>query len=102
MASLEQHPTSNRFKICVRWGGQQFKKTVQPTNRNEAEAICIRQEENIGLVQRRRLQMPPEVDIATFQGQRKTSLSELEEIERQIARVGLTLAEEADLLDCLF
>ncbi len=66
MAWLEQHPTSGRFKICFRWGGQQFKKTVKTTNRSEAEAILIRLEENVGLVQRGRLQMPPDADIATF------------------------------------
>ncbi len=47
-------------------GGKQFKKTVKTTNRSEAEAIRIRLEENIGLVQRGRLQVPPEADIATF------------------------------------
>lgn len=66
MAWLEQHPTSGRFKICFRWGGQQLKKTVKTTNRSDAEAILIRLEENIGLVERGRLQMPPDADIATF------------------------------------
>jgi integrase len=66
MAWLEQHPTSGRFKICFRWGGQQFKKTVKTTHRSEAEAILIRLEENISLVERGRLQMPPDADIATF------------------------------------
>src|SRR5262245_22062252 len=66
MAWLEQHPTSDRFKICFRWGGQQFKKTVKTTNRSEAEAILLRLEENIGLVERGRLLVPPEADIAVF------------------------------------
>lgn len=66
MAWLEQHPTSGRFKICFRWGGKQFKKTVKTTNRSDAEAILIRLEENIGLVERGRLQLPPDADIATF------------------------------------
>jgi integrase len=66
MAWLEQHPTSGRFKICFRWGGQQVKKTVKITKRSEAEAVRLRLEENIGLVERGRLQLPPEADIATF------------------------------------
>ena len=66
MAWLEQHPTSGRFKICFRWGGHQFKKTVKTTNRSDAEAILVRLKENIGLIERGRLQIPPETDIATF------------------------------------
>ena len=50
MAWLEQHPTSGRFKIRFRWGGQQLKKTVKTTNRSDAEAILLRLEENIGLL----------------------------------------------------
>jgi len=65
-AGLEQHPASSRFKICFRWGGQQFKRTVKTTNRSEAQAILLRLEENIGLVARGRLAIPPEADIATF------------------------------------
>ena len=65
-AGLEQHPASSRFKICFRWGGQQFKRTVKTTNRSEAQAILLRLEENIGLVERGRLAIPPEADIATF------------------------------------
>jgi hypothetical protein len=42
MAWLEKHPTSGRFKICFRWAGQQFKKTVKTTDRGEAEAIALR------------------------------------------------------------
>ena len=65
-AGLEQRPASSRFKIYFRWGGQQFKRTVKTTNRSEAQAILLRLEENIGLVERGRLAIPPEADIATF------------------------------------
>jgi integrase len=66
MAWLEQHPTSQRFKICFRWQGLQFKKTIKTTVRGEAEAIMMRLEENIGLVERGRLQIPEDADIAMF------------------------------------
>lgn len=65
MAWLEQHPSSGRFKICFRWGGKQFKKTVKTSNRSDAEAILLRLEETIGLIERGRLPLPPEADIAT-------------------------------------
>jgi integrase len=66
MAWLEQHPTSGRFKICFRWSGQQFKKTIKSTLRSEADAIMTRLEENIGLVERGRLSIPDGADIAIF------------------------------------
>jgi integrase len=65
MAWLERHPASGCFKICFRRGGRQFKKTVQTTSRSDAEAIRLRLEENIGLVERGRLPMPRQADIAT-------------------------------------
>src|SRR3954469_25045751 len=66
MAWLEQHPTSGRFKICFRWGGRQFKKTVKTTDRREAEAIVRRVDENLGLAERGRFEVPPDADVATF------------------------------------
>ncbi len=66
MAWLEHHPTSGRFKICFRWSGQQFKKTVNTTDRSEAEAIMRRLEENIGLIERGRMEIPAGADLATF------------------------------------
>jgi integrase len=66
MAWLEQHPTSGRFKICFRFGGRQLKKTVKVTERQQAEAILLRLEENVGLIERGRLQVPAGADIATF------------------------------------
>jgi integrase len=66
MPWLEQHPTSGRFKICFRWSGQQFKKTVKTTDRGEALAVLKRVEENINLAERGRLEVPMDADIATF------------------------------------
>src|SRR5262249_1879564 len=63
---LEQHPTWGRFKICFRWGGRQFKKTVKTTDRDEALAALKRVEENIDLAERGRLPLPPDADVATF------------------------------------
>lgn len=66
MAWLERHPTSGRFKICFRWGGKKLKKTIKSRSQKDAEAALVRFEENIGLVQRGRLQMPADADVATF------------------------------------
>ncbi len=48
MPWLEQHPTSGRFKVCFRWGGRQFKKTVKAADRGQALAVLKRVEENLG------------------------------------------------------
>ena len=66
MAWLEQHPTSGHFKICFRWAGKKQKKTIKTTNRKDAEAILLRFEENIGLMERGRLELPPEGDLTAF------------------------------------
>ena len=65
MAWLEEHPTSGRFKICFRWGGRKLKKTVKTTSRKDAEAL-LRLEENISLLERGRIELPPGADIGTF------------------------------------
>ena len=66
MAWLEQHPTSGRFKICFRWGDQKLKKTVKTTSRKDAEALLLRFEENLALLERGRLELPQGADVATF------------------------------------
>jgi hypothetical protein len=58
MAWLEKHPTSGRDKICFRWKARQHKKTVKTTEQGDAEAILRRLEENVGLLERGRLEMP--------------------------------------------
>jgi integrase len=66
MAWLEQHPTSGRFKICFRWGGRKLKKTIKTTSLKDAEAALVRFEENMALLERGRLELPPGADIGTF------------------------------------
>jgi hypothetical protein len=66
MAWLEEHPTSGHFKICFRWGGRKLKKTVKSTARDDAETALARFNENLGLLERGRLELPPGADIGTF------------------------------------
>jgi len=66
MAWLEEHPTSGHFKVCFRWGKNKIKRTIKTSNRRDAEAATVRLEENITLVERGRLTLPADADIATF------------------------------------
>ena len=66
MAWLEEHPSSGRFKICFRWGGRKLKKTVKTTDRSAAESALARFEENLQLLERGRLELPPNADIGAF------------------------------------
>ncbi len=66
MAWLEEHPTSGHFKICFRWGGKKIKKTVKTRKRSDAEAALTRFQENLHLLERGRLELPPDADIGTF------------------------------------
>jgi hypothetical protein len=66
MAWLEQHPTSSRFKLCFRWDGKQFKKTIKTTERRVADAALVRLEENIRLAGQGRLEIPDVADVAAF------------------------------------
>jgi hypothetical protein len=66
MAWLEQHPTSGHFKICFRWDGRKLKKTVKTNNRKVAEASLSRFNENLGLLERGRLELPDGADVGTF------------------------------------
>jgi len=66
MAWLEEHPTSGHFKICFRLGGKKRKKTIKTTDRQVAEAALLRFQENIALLERGRLEAPPDADLAVF------------------------------------
>ena len=66
MAWLEKHPTSGRFKICFRWGGRKLKKTIKSKSVTEADATLLRFQENINLLERGQLELPPDADIGTF------------------------------------
>jgi integrase len=66
MAWLEEHPTSGHFKICFRWAGRKLKKTVKTTSRADADTALARFKENLQLLERGRLELPPGADIGTF------------------------------------
>ncbi len=66
MAWLEQHPSSGHFKICFRWGGKKKRKSLPVTDPKAAQAILLRFEENVALLERGRLELPTSGDIMTF------------------------------------
>lgn len=66
MAWLEQHPSSGHFKICFRWGGKKRRKSLPVTDPKAAQAILLRFEENVALLERGRLELPASGDIMTF------------------------------------
>lgn len=66
MAWLEEHPTSGHFKICFRWAGRKLKKTVKSTDRDNAKTALARFNDNLNLLERGRLELPPGADVGTF------------------------------------
>ena len=66
LAWLELHPTSGHFKICFRWGGKKKRKSLPVTDPKAAQAILLRFEENVALLERGRLELPATGDIMTF------------------------------------
>jgi len=66
MAWLERHPTSGHFHICFRWNGKRKRRSLSTDDLKAAEAIRLRLEENVALLERGRLELPAGGDIATF------------------------------------
>jgi len=66
MASLEADAASERFRIRFRYGGESYKRSLKTTDRCEANAILGRVEETIRLLERGRLEIPPDADPGVF------------------------------------
>ena len=66
MAWLERHPTSGHFHLCFRWNGKRKRRSLSTDDTKAAEAIRLRFEENVALLERGRLELPPAADIMTF------------------------------------
>jgi integrase len=64
MASLETR--SGRYRIAFRHGGRKFHYSLKTADRKEAEGSLARLEENLRLLERGRLQPPPDADLPTF------------------------------------
>ena len=65
MAWLELE-ASGQYHVAFRLGKRKFKRSLPTANQSDAEAACVRVEENLRLVERGRLDIPANADIATF------------------------------------
>lgn len=65
MAWLEIE-SSGVYHIGFRFGDRKFKRSLRTTDEREADAARVRIEENIRLVERGRLELPPAANVATF------------------------------------
>jgi integrase len=64
MASLELR--GERYRIVFRFDGRKFQHTLKTTEEGEAASCLARLEENLRLVERGRLVVPPGADLPTF------------------------------------
>jgi integrase len=65
MSSLERQAGGN-FRIVFRCGSQKLSRTLRTSDANEAELIRERLDENLRLLDRGRLTIPPDADAVTF------------------------------------
>lgn len=91
MASLEQQTSGGRYRIAFRLGGRKFNRTLKTENAREADGVLHRLEENLLLLERGRLSIPPEADPITF------LLSDGRLEQKPVLTIPLSLKE---LLDC--
>ena len=66
MASIEFDKASDRYRIRFRYGGKPFKRSLKTSEEREARSILGRVEETIRLMERGRLDLPPDADPGVF------------------------------------
>ncbi|HEY4261042.1 MAG TPA: site-specific integrase [Schlesneria sp.] len=66
MASLEQQARGGNYRVIFWFDGRKFSRTLKTSDDQEANAAVQRIEENIRLVERGRLEIPADADVATF------------------------------------
>lgn len=64
MASLELR--GQKYRLVFRYNRRKFQHALKTLDVQEAEACLIRLEENLRLLERGRLQLPPDADLPTF------------------------------------
>jgi len=64
MASVERH--YGRFRIVFRFQDQKYHHALNTDDPKEAEGCRLRLEENLRLLRRGRLKLPPDADLAVF------------------------------------
>ncbi len=66
MASLRQDPETGIFRIRFRFDGRAYNRSLKTKNPKSARSILGRAEENLQLIERGRLEIPPKADPAKF------------------------------------
>ncbi len=66
MASLEQQVQGGNYRVVFWLGGRKFSRTLKTSDEQAANAAVLRIEENIRLLERGRLEIPADADVATF------------------------------------
>ena len=66
MASINQDPKSQVFRIRFRFGSVRVNRSLKTKDRKIAQSVLGRVEETLRLIEHGRLEIPPKVDPATF------------------------------------
>ena len=66
MASLHLSPSSKKFQIRFRFGGIAYKRSLKTTDKRDARSALSRVEETLRLIERGRIDMPPDANPAEF------------------------------------
>jgi len=66
MASIQQDLHSGIYRIRFRFAGRSYNRSLKTTNLKAARAVLGRIEENLQLIEKGRLEVPPKPDIAKF------------------------------------
>ena len=66
MASLRQDPETGIYRIRFRFQGRSYNRSLKTKKLKSASTILGRAEENLQLIERGRLEIPPKADPAKF------------------------------------
>ena len=66
MAWLYQDPLSQNYKVCFRFRGRPYKKSLKTADREDAEIILGGVKRTLLRLEQNLLDLPPEADILTF------------------------------------
>lgn len=106
MASLEFR--SNHYRLVFRYGGKKYQHALKTDDQKEAEGCLGRLEENLRLLERGRLELPPDAELAVFllsdgkvngRPQPAPAPLTLEELAKKYAEIHSNGAMEANSLE---
>ena len=84
---VERDPESNSYKVCFRFGGRRFKKSLKTGDRSEAQILMGGVEKNLLRLEQGLLELPEDADVVSF------VLSDGKRLEKTKANGLMTLEE---------